>query len=195
MAKEVASINPLRTEPATMNSTLFSPSSTEGNSLAGNVESVNLLLPLLIVALPSLLEKSTIAPSGRDRQISTNLRAETVTSPSSPVASMSVTPTISTSRSVPVIDSLDCSRLNNTLDNIGNVWRLSTTPTTNCKGFKSASRDKLNFIIIHYLQLYSQKPATNKFKWTGPDTDSLDLSALRGPYPLAPLPSGKHGAP
>ena len=136
-------------EPETIKSTALSPSSTEGNSLAGNVANVNLLRPLLIIALPSLLEKSSFAPSGNERHISTSLRAETVTSPSSPGSDVSVTPTISTSKSVPVIDSLWPSKLRRTLDKIGKVWRRSTTPTTSCKGFKIASRDKLNFIIIY----------------------------------------------
>ena len=82
-----------------------SPASTAGKSAAGNVDKVNRLRPAFTVALP-VNENSILEPSGKDLQMSTSFLAGTVISPSTPAASSSTPPTNSTSRSVPVRESL-----------------------------------------------------------------------------------------
>ena len=122
--------------------------STAGKSAAGNVDRVKRLRPAFTVALPPSMENSILEPSGKDLQISTSLRAGTVTSPSTPGASRSKRPTSSTSKSVPVKDSLEPSSAISTLERIGNVWRLSTTPATKLSGLISVSRAIENFMSL-----------------------------------------------
>jgi hypothetical protein len=121
--------------------------STTGDD-AGRVERVKRLRPALTVALPLSTENSILEPSGSDLQISTNLRAGTVTSPSTPGASKSRRPTSSTSKSVPVRESDVPSNTSNTLERIGSVCRLSTTPATRFNGLIRVSRAIENFMFI-----------------------------------------------
>ena len=142
------------------------PSSTDGNCDAARVDRVNRLRPALTSAFPDSTLSSILDPSGSDLQISTSFLAGTVISPSVPAESSSTRPTSSTSRSVPVSDKFFPSRLSSTLDKTGSVCRRSTTPATRLSGFKSASREILNFMFQPVLKIRLPASRNSKIKWS-----------------------------
>ena len=120
-------------------------SSTLGNSAAGNVANANFDRPDRTCSFSPLTLTDTSAPSGNARQMSSNLRPDTVISPPAWTSAL-VWATSSTSRSVAVTASSPSFATSNTLDRIGIVWRRSTTPITACRGFRRTSLLALNFI-------------------------------------------------
>src|SRR5690554_1314484 len=148
MAKPVRSIR--RRSLFWLTAKLMEPalSSTFGKSAAGRVARVKRLRPALTTALPSSTRKLMLASSGNDLQMSISLRAGTVISPASAGSSRVIRPISSTSRSVPVNDSVFPSTTRRTLERTGRVCRRSTTPATSCRGFNRASRWMVNCIVF-----------------------------------------------
>src|SRR5690606_22749007 len=147
MAKAVRSISSFSAASGTRIRSTSSRSSTAGKSLPGRVASVKRLRPACTVTFSPDWLIVTRLPSGRARTISNSLRAGIVVSPSW-ASSTSVRATISTSRSVPVMDRRPPSTLTSRLASTGSVWRRSTTLTTCCRGLRRTSRVRLKRMRI-----------------------------------------------